>query len=125
MEKRSTDLSAIREHLYSLLVPKEILDSFEIASVTEKDEELLIDLVEKETRVPKYNGNLVLNGFMNIIELDSFPVSGKRCFLRLKRRKWKVIGSDGSTSYFNAYDYTTKGTKATKAFGAFLKGIGL
>lgn len=62
---------------------------------------------------------------MNTIELNSFPISGKRCFLKLTRRKWKIRGSDGSKSYINTYDFTLEGTKATKSFGSFLKEIGL
>lgn len=125
MKKRSTDSSSIQAHLCSLLIPQDILMSFDISMIEEKEEDLFIDLVEKESCVPSKSLDLVLNGFMSSIELNSFPVAGKRCFLRLKRRKWKHRGSDGSQSLTNTYDFNLEGTKATKPFGSFLKEFGL
>jgi len=125
MKKRSTDSSSIQAHLYSLLIPQDILISFDISMIEEKEEDLFIDLVEKESCVPSNSLDLVLNGFMSSVELNSFPVAGKRCYLRLTRRKWKHRGSDGSQSLTNTYDFTLEGTKATKSFGSFLKEFGL
>jgi len=125
MEKKSEDQASIQSHLYSLFVPQEILNSFSIASIEEKDEDLFIYLIEKEDCIPDKSLDLVQNGYMNPVELNSFPVVGKRCFLRLTRRKWKIRGSSGSKSYTNTYDFALEGTKATKLFGSFLKEFGL
>lgn len=125
MEKKSEDQASIQSHLYSLFVPQEILNSFSITSIEEKDEDLFIYLVEKEDCIPDNSLDLVQNGYMNPIELNSFPVSGKRCFLRLTRRKWKIRGSNDSKSYTNSYDFALEGTKSTKLFGSFLKEFGL
>jgi len=125
MEKKSTDKNSIQAHLYSLLIPEEVLVSFEIDSIEEKEEDLFIYLTEKESCIPSKDVDLVQNGFMNPLELNSFPITGKRCFLILKRRKWKLRRNHGSSSYTNAYDFTLEGTKATKSFGSFLKEIGL
>lgn len=125
MEKQSNDQNSIQAHLYGLLVPQEILSSFEIDTVTEKEEDLFIYFTEKASCLPSKDVDLVQNGFMNPLELNSFPIAGKRCFLILKRRKWKLRGSDGSSSYTNTYDYALEGTKATKLFGSFLKDVGL
>ena len=62
---------------------------------------------------------------MNPIELNLLFVVGKRCFLRLTKRKWKIRGSNGFKSYTNTYDFVLEGTKATKLFGSFLKEFGL
>lgn len=125
MVKKSEDQASIQSHLYSLFVPQEILNSFSIASIEEKEEDLFIYLIEKEDCIPGKSLDLVQNGYMNPVELNSFPVVGKRCFLRLTRRKWKIRGSNGSKSYTNAYDFALEGTKATKLFGSFLKEFGL
>jgi hypothetical protein len=125
MEKKSTDQSSIQSHLYSLLVPEEILNFFEITTLEEKEEDLFVYLVEKDSCLPDRSLDLVQNGYMNPVELNSFPIVGKRCFLRLTRRKWKIRGSDGSQSYTNTYDFALEGTKATKLFGSFLKEFGL
>lgn len=129
MKKESQDLNSIQSHLFSLIVPSEILISFEITSVTEKEEHIFIYLDEKESCKPQNEYDLVLNGFFNPLELNSFPITGKQCFLILKRRKWKKRGTKGDIShengFSNQYDYAIEGTKATKDFGAFLKEIGL
>ena len=52
MEKKSEDQASIQSHLYSLFVPQEILNSFTIVSIEEKDEDLFIYLVEKEDCMP-------------------------------------------------------------------------
>lgn len=125
MEKKSSDSLSIQEHLYRLLIPGEILEFFEIDSIVEKEEDLFISLIEKTTCIPPNGIDLVQNGFLNSQELSSFPIVGKRCYLKLTRRKWKERGSDGSLSLTNTYDFTLDGTKATKSFGAFLKENGL
>jgi hypothetical protein len=125
MEKKSIDSVSIQNHLYSLLVPQDILNSFEITTIEENEEDLFIYLLEKTTCLPSDSLDLVQNGFMNPVELNSFPIVGKRCFLRLTRRKWKVRGSNGSSSLTNDYDFALEGTKATKLFGSFLKEFGL
>lgn len=125
MEKKSTDQSSIQSHLYSLLVPQEILNSFEITTIEEKEDDLFIYLLEKDSCLPDKDLDLVHNGYMNPVELNSFPIVGKRCFLRLTRRKWKVRSFDASPSYTNTYDFALEGTKATKLFGSFLKEFGL
>lgn len=125
MKKTSTDQNSIQSHLYSLLVPEDILNSFEIATLEEKEDDIFIYLLEKVDCLPDSSLDLVQNGFMNPVELNSFPVVGKRCFLRLTRRKWKERGSNGSQSFTNTYDFALEGTKATKLFGSFLKEFGL
>jgi hypothetical protein len=125
MEKTSKDNDSIQRHIYSLLVPQEILKSFEIVSVEEKSDDLFFYLSEKEGMLPVEDLDLVQNGFTNPVELNPFPVAGKRCFLRLTRRKWKLRGSISKEIFTNTYDFTLEGTKATKLFGSFLKEFGL
>lgn len=104
------------------LVPEEILSSFDVVSIDDsRPFELIISLVEKESMIPISDQELVSNGYFKEQELTHFPCNGRQCYLRLKRRRWKVKGSSGGTSFYNDYDYTVEGTKATKSFGAFLK----
>ena len=113
--------------LLKLHVPEEILDHFELEKAEEISGVIRIHLLEKKdpNHYPKEiigKGERMLNGFMNPIEIQTFPARGKEVFLFLKRRKWKVKGDN--KSYFNTYSFTEKGMKATKEFGAFLKEIG-
>jgi hypothetical protein len=84
---------------------------------------LLFDLIEKDSCVPESipKEDAVLNGYMNTTTLQSFPQKGKRSYIHLRRRRWKLKGSNDSKSYFNEYEFTASGTMATTSFGAFLK----
>jgi hypothetical protein len=123
MAQISTDQPSIQSHLLSILVPSEILMCFEINQVIENDTELLIELIEKESRVPEVlKGKQVsLDGYMNATTLQHYPQMGKHYYIHLKRRRWKEKGITASKSYHNEYSFTATGTMATKSFGAFLK----
>jgi len=112
----------LQAHLYSLIIPKEILLFFDIEDIKESEEIVDIYMLEKEIIPPELVGKqAVLNGFMNPIELQSFPIQGRKCYIKLKRRRWKAQGTTDSTQCHNKYDFAAEGTKATKMFGAFLK----
>ena len=66
MAKISSNSKNIREHIFQLLISQEILDIFELNRIIENDTELLFDLTEKETYVPKEltGKEAVLNGYM-------------------------------------------------------------
>ena len=114
--------SELQSQLYDLLLPVEILDSFEIVKIKKSEEIVEIELIEKELIPSELIGKqAVLNGYMNPIELQSYPIQGRRCYLKLKRRRWKAQGTRDSTNCHNEYDFAAEGTKATKMFGAFLK----
>lgn len=123
MAKISTSPTSIEEHIIRLLVPHDILDSFELLQIIENDTELLFDLQEKVQRVPKLleGKEVVLNGFMSPTTIQSFPQNGKHCYLHLRRRRWKEASNPSNKSFHNEYEYTAQGTMATKSFGAFLK----
>jgi hypothetical protein len=108
------------------LIPEEILLSFEVVDIDDSSAiELIISLVEKSDLTPQSESELVLNGFLKEVELTHFPANGRVCYLRLTRRRWKLRNqSESSESFYNSYDYTVEGTKATKSFGAFLKSFG-
>lgn len=112
--------------LESLLVPDYILEHFDYESVETISGVIRVHVVEKDDihHYPKAllgNGKIVKDGYMNPIELQSYPTMGKEVFLYLKRRRWKLKGS--TKGYFNTYDFYQEGMKATKEFGAFLKEI--
>jgi len=123
MAKISSDPKGIEEHILRLLVPSEILEYFELTQIIENDTELLFDLIEKESCIPKEldGKEVVLNGFMNATTIQSFPQNGKQCYIHLRRRRWKEKGNMDNKSLHNEYVYTAAGTMATKSFGAFLK----
>ena len=111
------------EKLIHQLVPEDILASFDIVDIEdEKAEELIIRLVEKESKKPDSQAELIMNGYLKEIELTHFPSNGRQCFLRLKRRRWKSKDKKLSKAYYyNDYDFSVSGAKVTKSFGSFLK----
>jgi hypothetical protein len=123
MAKISDTPQGLEAHILRLLIPEEIIECFELNQIVENDDELLFDLIEKESCVPKSlpKEESVLNGYMNTTTLQSFPQKGKRCYIHLRRRRWKLKGSTDTRSYFNEYEFTASGTMATKPFGVFLK----
>ena len=117
------------QEVLSLIVPTEVLKHFDYEKHSEQSGVYLIELVEKDDldHIPKAilrEGKVVLNGFMNSVDLQTYPLQGKEVFLRLKRRRWRLKNDESKKSYFNEYDFAYPGIKATKAFGAFLKEIG-
>ncbi len=115
------------QELLKLFVPVYILEHFEYEKLEEVSGVIRIELVEKQdpNHLPKSilnNGQVILDGYMNTLELQTFPTKGKEVFLLLKRRRWKIKGS--SKSHYNTYDFHQEGMKATREFGAFLKEIG-
>jgi len=108
-------------------VPQYILEHFEFESYEDLPNIIKVHVVEKNDaeHIPKEifsEGKAVLDGYMNVLELQSFPTLGKEVFIYLKRRRWKLRGT--TQGYHNTYEFTLEGMKATKEFGAFLKEIG-
>ena len=105
-----------------LLVPENILKDFDVVDVIERQESWLIELVEKEDRIPSSLSGIdgvVLDGFCNPIEMMSHSFSGKPNYLKLRRRRWKPTGTNNHVS--NEYDLTLKGLKLVPELGIFLK----
>ena len=121
--------------LIELFAPQEILQDFNFEKLVDENGIYRIYMVEKNdtAHIPaelkkEVNGdlsNIVLDGYTNYLELQTFPAMGKEVFLYLKRRRWKVKQGQRQEhkSYTNSYSYSEKGMKATKAFGDFLKEI--
>lgn len=104
-------------------LPKYWLEFFEIVEINELKKEWHIKLIEKKTLVPKAleGGNVVLDGYLNPVEIEDFPLRGKATYLKFFRRRWKEAGS--KDSFYNDYNFHMEGMKATKEFGVFLKGL--
>lgn len=118
-----------------LFAPQEILQDFDFEKLVDENGIYRIYMVEKNdaAHIPaelkkEVNGdlsNIVLDGYTNYNEIQTFPAMGKEVFLYIKRRRWKVKQAQRQEhkSYTNSYSYTEKSMKATKAFGDFLKEI--
>lgn len=105
-----------------MIVPQEITDNFELVEIIEKSNMITLSFEENSSRIPKplIGKEVVLDGYLNQLELQTFPLKDKTVYIALRRRRWKEKG-DSKQSYSNTYELHVEGMKTTKEFGAFLK----
>ncbi len=119
-----TKQSDLTEQMAKMFVPQEYLNDFEINYIEEQPEEWVIELIEKEDRMPSAlkGKEAVLDGYCNEIDILTHAFSLKKIYLRLIRRRWKEKGTN--KGYCNEYDLHIPGMKTTREFRDFLKEIG-
>jgi len=55
------------------------------------------------------------------VTIQDFPLRGKACFLKVKRRRW--LNEDTGEIVMRDWDIVAKGTRMTRDFAIFLKGL--
>lgn len=121
-QKKKQVQQDITFELSRMMVPQEILLHFEIFEVKELSNEWRLILHEKEQLIPnevKEKPDVVLDGFCNPLHLLSHCFTLKPVYLILKRRRWKLSGTD--THYSNEYTLTKDAAKLTPDMADFLK----
>ena len=110
------------KELVSLIAPGEISTKFEIKDIIEATSAITIYFEEKPELIPEAlkGKEVVLNGFVNPLELQTFPLKDKQVYLSIRRRRWKEKGKS-KKSYSNEYKLYREGMKTTEDFGDFLK----
>lgn len=107
---------------YELLLPKGILDYFEINEVKQNEAETTIVLQEKNDIPEEYKGRkLESKGFFEDSKVQDFPLRGKAVYLIVKRRRW--IDIQTGDTVIRHWELVAKGTRMTQEFATFLKGI--
>ncbi len=108
--------------LVSLLLPEGILEYFDITETGSNSEGLNIYLEERNIPPQGYRAeDIVSKGFHDQVRVEDFPIRGKKAYLYIKRRRWEVI-SDGAI-ISRDWKLVQSGTRMTREFAAFLKGI--
>ena len=110
------------ESIVRFLLPSDLLDYFEITSVTPSKNKLTVHLSEKNIIPNEYSGQELLSkGFLPETSIQDFPIRDKALFLCIKQRRWtlKLSGKIVSRNWILA----AKGTRFTNEFGTFLKGL--
>ncbi|MFO7657902.1 MAG: hypothetical protein R6W78_12630 [Bacteroidales bacterium] len=111
-----------QEEAFKLILPDEVLEYFTVVNAEKSQETYLIYLDEKN--IPpseKSEGQLVSKGFYDQITVQDFPLRGKACYLKVKRRRWMDIETGKIVS--RDWDLVAKGTRMTVEFATFLKAI--
>ena len=108
------------DNLIKLFFPPGLLDYFKVISCADGEEELLFTLEELNLAPEGYQlSDLESKGFYEGGRVTDFPLRGKRCIYRIRRRKW-LVKSDNSV-ITRDWNIAASGTKLTNEFASFLK----
>ena len=121
-KKERPALEGLFSTAMSMLVPSYILEDFEMWDAQESRERWVIEMREKEGRIPlelSDCNDVAFDGYCNPVEMLSHSFVCKPIYLRLYRRRYKCSGSD--EHYSNEYDLRLKGVKMVPELGLFLK----
>ena len=112
----------IYESLIGLLFPSDITEHFKIVHIESLPQVMVVHFEEKDEFHDKEGGHeYVPNGFYESSRINDFPIRDKKVTLVVKRRRW--IEKSTGKSVGNKYELTAEGTRHSKEFAAFLKGI--
>jgi hypothetical protein len=108
--------------LIRLILPQEIFDYFEIIKINIAEQEVHVYLDELPLKPAGFeNEKLLSKGFHSTATIQDFPIRDKAMYLHVRRRRW-LVGSSGQVISRN-WGTIAKGTRLTKDFAIFLKGI--
>lgn len=118
-------LNALQESYLALvrfLLPEGILDYFELSKTVEGLTGLHIYLEEKNLPPSLYQDQkLESKGFLPEIYIQDFPIRNQKVTLCIKRRRWEV--KDTGESISRDWNVVQQGTRMTREFADFLKGL--
>ncbi|WP_339921812.1 transposase [uncultured Cyclobacterium sp.] len=108
------------KELLRLLLPAGLLDYFKITSAKFNDGNYYIYLEEQNIHPEHLQGaKLTSKGFYDEVSIQDFPLRGKACFLKIKRRKW--LNEDTGKNVSRDWNLVANGTRMTEEFALFLK----
>ena len=115
-------MNANREDLFKAILPTEVFEYFEIIKVDIDDKTIDIYLDELNLPPEQYQKEkLISKGFTDTTVIQDFPIRKKAVYLHVRRRKWQIESSGKIIS--KTWDLTEKGSRYTKDFATFLKGL--
>ena len=118
-------MSSQKDHyqeLVKLLLPSELFDYFEITNLIVEDRSVSVFLDERDIKPTAYSSQkLTSKGFHSESIIQDFPIRDKAVFLHVRRRRWLVESTKEVVS--RDWDSVAEGTRYTKSFADFLKGL--
>lgn len=107
---------------WELLLPEGMLEYFEVTAAEKAKDHYVISLKEKNLYPGEFASHkLSSKGFMEEITVKDFPIRGRACYLKVKRRRW--LNEDLNKVVSRNWELVAKGTRMTKEFAAFLKAL--
>ena len=107
--------------LAQLILPSEILSNFEVVRVENGSSPIRIYLDESFKAEYKGNPNIESKGFSEGVTVRDFPIRDRGVDLIVRRRKW--YDKQNNRYFSDSYDLKAEGTRYSKEFAAFLKGV--
>lgn len=108
--------------LIRLLLPEELFNYFTVINIKVEDQSIHVYLDEIDNKPDAYlNEKLTSKGFHAEVIIQDFPIRKKAVFLHVRRRKWLVEATGELVS--KSWNLTAEGTRYTKSFAIFLKGL--
>ena len=108
--------------LAELILPEEIFEYFDITRIESNNKQVDIYLDEKHEKPEGQElVKLISKGFHPSICIQDFPLRDKATYLHVRRRRWynESIGKTVERDWKSV----AKGTRLTKGFATFLKGL--
>lgn len=110
------------EILIKALLPEEIFDYFEIVKVNIEEKRIDVYIDELNILPSAYSKEkLYSKGFHEPVIIQDFPIRKRAVYLHIRRRKWQIQNTREVIS--REWDLSAKGTRYTKDFATFLKGL--
>jgi hypothetical protein len=119
----------MEKELLQYLLPKDLIDNFELLSITEesktqeKGAHILVKLKEKNIYYPPEGENpqdYEAKGVTSEITIQDFPLRGKAVYINIQRRSWRH--KETKKIVRNQYNFKADGVKLSKELSDFLKG---
>ena len=107
--------------LAQLILPSEILTNFEVVRVEEEASLIRIYLDESVKAEYKENPEIESKGFCEAVTIRDFPIRDKGVDRIVRRRKW--YDKQNNRYFSDSYELKAEGTRYSKEFAAFLKGV--
>lgn len=105
-----------------LILPAELITYFKITKVESTSERVLISLDEFDNPPSTSpEDEFESKGFLEAVDILDFPIRDKKVTFKVRRRKWLDKRSGKYVS--NRFDLVAAGTRHSKEFAAFLKGL--
>ena len=102
------------------VLPKGLLDVFDITCFEEQEKSFSINLQEKNNLPPEYKAaEYESKGFYKVKKIQDFPIRGKAVYLYFKRRRWRR--KDTGEVIHRDFNIIATGTKLTRELADFLK----
>ncbi len=107
--------------LAELILPSEILSNFEVVRVEQETSLIRIYLDESVKMEYKETPNIESKGFCDAVTIRDFPIRDKGVDLIVRRRRW--YDKQACRYFSETYNLKAEGTRYSKEFAAFLKGV--